>query len=48
MSDRAFDRLAQRIRPDEDIANRRALREIVSNDATIMVSERGRVSVSST
>ena len=32
MSDRDFDRLAKRIRPDADLANRRALKEIVSDD----------------
>lgn len=35
MSERDFDRLARRIRPDEDIANRRSLREIVSDDAGV-------------
>jgi hypothetical protein len=37
MSDRDFQRLARRIRPDEDISNRRALREIVGEDATVKV-----------
>lgn len=35
MSERDFQRLARRIRPDEDLRNRRALREIVSDDAGV-------------
>lgn len=35
MSERDFERLARRIRPDEDISNRRSLREIVSSDAGV-------------